>query len=111
MLGNGKRLLSMSLVLVFMLGLLVGVAHAQDEYELTEARVRNARHAYYGMISYIDDKVGRIMRTLEETGLAGNTLVAFAVDHAMSEDRYLAQAPRNQFETAKKSGAVAAESM
>jgi len=31
MLGNSKRLLSMSLVLVFMLGLLVGVAHAQDE--------------------------------------------------------------------------------
>ncbi len=57
------------------------VAHAQDEYELTEARVRNARHAYYGMISYIDDKVGRIMRTLGETGLDGNTLVVFAVDH------------------------------
>lgn len=32
----------------------------------------------------------------------------FSVDHAMSEDRYLAQAPRNQFETAKKSGAAAA---
>ncbi len=57
------------------------VAHAQDEFELTEARVRRARHAYYGMISYIDDKVGKIMRTLEETGLAGNTLVVFAVDH------------------------------
>ncbi len=32
----------------------------------------------------------------------------FAVDHAMSEDRYLAQASRNQFESAKKSGALAA---
>ena len=31
----------------------------------------------------------------------------FAVDHAMSEDRYLAQAPRNQFESARKSGALA----
>ncbi|MDA1081764.1 MAG: histidine--tRNA ligase [Gemmatimonadetes bacterium] len=31
-----------------------------------------------------------------------------SVDHAMSEDRYLAQAPRNQFESAKKSGALAA---
>jgi histidyl-tRNA synthetase len=32
----------------------------------------------------------------------------FAVDYAMSEDRYLVQAPRNQFEFARKSGALAA---
>lgn len=57
------------------------VAHAQDQHRLTEERVRNARHAYYGMVSYIDDKVGRILRTLDETGLADNTLVVFAVDH------------------------------
>ena len=57
------------------------VAHAQDQHKLTDDRVRTARHAYYGMISYVDDKVGRILRTLEETGLADNTMVVFAVDH------------------------------
>ena len=57
------------------------IAHAQDQYTVTEAQVRNARHAYYGMVSYIDDKVGRIMSVLEETGLADNTLVVFAGDH------------------------------
>ena len=51
------------------------------EYAQTEARVRNARHAYYGMISYVDDKVGQLLETLKRTGLADNTLVVFASDH------------------------------
>ena len=56
-------------------------AHGQDLYTVTEAHVRNARHAYYAMTSYIDDKVGRVMKTLEDTGLAKNTVVVFGVDH------------------------------
>ena len=50
-------------------------------HSVSDAQVRNARHAYYAMVSYIDDKVGRIMKTLGETGLDRNTVVVFAVDH------------------------------
>ena len=57
------------------------VAHAQNIYDVTEEHVRNARHAYYGMVSYIDDKVGRILKVLEDCGLAKDTVVVFAVDH------------------------------
>jgi histidyl-tRNA synthetase len=42
----------------------------------------------------------RLVRTLREAG--------FTVDYALSEERYASQAPRNQLETAKKSGARAA---
>jgi len=42
---------------------------------------RRSRHGYYGMISYIDDHVGRIMDVLEKTGLADNTIVIFTSDH------------------------------
>lgn len=42
----------------------------------------------------------RLVRTLRDGG--------FAVDHAMSADRYASQAPRNQLEGARKSGARAA---
>ena len=42
---------------------------------------RNARHAYYGMISYIDAKMGALLETLEKTGLAENTIVVFTADH------------------------------
>ncbi len=56
-------------------------AHAQDLLTIKDEHVRNARHAYYGMTSYVDDKVGRIMRTLEEVGLRDNTIVVFTSDH------------------------------
>ncbi len=35
----------------------------------------------YGMITMVDDAVGRILRTLQETGLADNTIVVFTSDH------------------------------
>ena len=57
------------------------VAHAQNLYTVSEEHVRNARHAYYGMVSYIDDKVGRIAEVLARTGLDRDTLVVLISDH------------------------------
>jgi choline-sulfatase len=54
---------------------------AMDEYAQTEDRVRNARHAYYGAISYVDDKVGQLLQALDATGLKDNTIVLFLSDH------------------------------
>ncbi len=36
---------------------------------------------YYGMVSLLDAQIGRILRTLDEAGLADNTLVVFVSDH------------------------------
>lgn len=36
---------------------------------------------YYGMVTAVDDQVGRILRTLEELGLAQDTIVLFSSDH------------------------------
>ncbi len=54
---------------------------AMDEYALTAERVRDARHAYYGAISYVDDKIGQILRALDATGRRDDTLVLFISDH------------------------------
>ncbi len=54
---------------------------ALDEYEITEAQVRDARHAYYAAISYVDDKVGQLLRALEATERADDTIVLFVSDH------------------------------
>jgi choline-sulfatase len=54
---------------------------ALGDYAQTEKRVRNARHAYYGLISYIDDKVGQLLQVLENTGLRDNTIIVFISDH------------------------------
>ena len=48
---------------------------------MTDAHVRNARHAYYGMCSYVDDKVGRLLDTLEALGIEDDTVVVFTADH------------------------------
>jgi len=53
----------------------------RHEFTVTDEHRRNARHAYYGMISYIDDKVGELINALERSGLRDNTLVVFTSDH------------------------------
>ena len=56
-------------------------AHGGDLHDVTDEHVRNARHAYYGMCSYIDDKVGRLLDTLADLGLEDDTVVVFTADH------------------------------
>ena len=36
---------------------------------------------YYGMVSFMDDEIGRILERLDERGIADNTLVIFTTDH------------------------------
>ncbi|MDJ0943047.1 MAG: choline-sulfatase [Kiloniellales bacterium] len=51
------------------------------DYALTEERILKARRAYYGAISYVDAKVGRLLETLEAAGLAEDCVVVFTADH------------------------------
>jgi choline-sulfatase len=54
---------------------------AIDAEPATDAQTRNARHAYYGAISYIDDQLGRLMEALRSAGLAEDTIVILTSDH------------------------------
>jgi choline-sulfatase len=56
-------------------------SHGMDEVAITEEQVRAARHAYYGNIEYVDDKVGRLVKVLEECGLRDDTIVIVLSDH------------------------------
>jgi len=47
----------------------------------TAAQVQAARRAYYGAVSYIDDNVGLIVRTLREATLDANTVILLIADH------------------------------
>jgi choline-sulfatase len=53
----------------------------RGEYKVTEAHVRAARRAYYAMIDYVDDQLGRLLQTLRMTGQAEDTLVVVTSDH------------------------------
>lgn len=54
---------------------------ARDKFTVTDEHRRMARHGYYGMISYIDDKIGELVEVLEKTGLAENTIIIVTADH------------------------------
>ncbi len=56
-------------------------ACAMADYDLNEARVRAARRAYYGAISYIDDQVGKLLAALKSAGVEQDTIVILTGDH------------------------------
>ena len=55
--------------------------HARHLFTVTDAHIRRARRAYCGMISYIDDKVGRLVGALRDSGLDRDTVVVVTADH------------------------------
>ena len=52
-----------------------------DAAQLSEEQIRAARHGYYAAISYVDERIGRLLAALEVTGLADETTVVFTSDH------------------------------
>ena len=47
----------------------------------TDDQTLRARAAYFGLITYLDEKIGNILNVLEETGLADDTVVIYTSDH------------------------------
>ena len=54
---------------------------ARHEFTVTDEHRRNARHAYFGMISYIDSKIAALREALERSGMADNTIIILTADH------------------------------
>jgi choline-sulfatase len=52
-----------------------------DRVALTERHIRNARRAYYGAVSFLDDQIGRVLQTLHDTRQAEDTIVVLLSDH------------------------------
>jgi arylsulfatase A-like enzyme len=53
----------------------------QRTFAITERETREAIALTYGMITMIDDAIGRILRCLKASGLAESTVVIFTADH------------------------------
>jgi choline-sulfatase len=51
------------------------------EEELPPEVRRRAVHAYYGMCSFVDDQIGRVLQALEEAGLQDSTRIIYSTDH------------------------------
>src|SRR5262249_4028891 len=71
------------------------VRHTPTAFAVTAEETREAIALTYGMITMIDDGVGRILDTLERLGLADNTVVLFTSDHAdlMGDQQIMLKGP------------------
>lgn len=52
-----------------------------ERFAVSDEHVKNARRAYCANISYLDDKVGELLSTLDDCGFTDNTVVLFVSDH------------------------------
>jgi len=53
----------------------------KDQVNLPKETAKKAIQAYYASISFADAQIGKILRTLDETGLRDNTIILFTSDH------------------------------
>jgi len=56
-------------------------AYGASDVDVDNDTMRNARHAYYGSVSDVDNKVADLMQSLSESGFADDTIVIFTSDH------------------------------
>jgi choline-sulfatase len=52
-----------------------------DEHFTSEDLVRRARAGYFGLCTFMDEQVGKVMAALEDCGLADRTRVLYTSDH------------------------------
>ena len=57
------------------------IHHMVDQFPPTDEMIRTTRHAFYGMVSYFDEKIGQLLDALHQLGLAENTIVLVTSDH------------------------------
>jgi choline-sulfatase len=48
----------------------------------TEEQIRRGRAAYYGLVTFADERIGQVLDALERSGQAENTVVAYVSDTA-----------------------------
>ena len=39
---------------------------------------------YYGLVTHLDEQVGRVLQALEDNGLAQDTIVIYTADHGLA---------------------------
>ena len=55
--------------------------HGFGSHLTSDEKGRRDMAIYYGMVSFMDEQIGRILDALDEQGLAENTLIVFTTDH------------------------------
>lgn len=58
-----------------------GLAPIQSSELLQEGEILRMRQVYYGLVSFLDSQIGRLLQEMDRMGLLENTIVALLADH------------------------------
>lgn len=64
----------------------------------TEFAIRTHRKEYYALVSHTDEQIGRILKALDDAGVADNTLIVFTSDHGLAIGRHGLMGKQSMFE-------------
>ncbi|MCP3918519.1 MAG: sulfatase-like hydrolase/transferase [bacterium] len=65
-------------------GRMVGRDEKLAGWPRTEAVISDQLAEYYGLITHMDEQIGRVLAALETSGHADNTIVVYAADHGLA---------------------------
>ncbi len=75
----------------------------EKTHPLSDDAIRKAKRAYSACVRYTDRQIGKVLDTLEETGLAENTVVVVWGDHGWNLGEHQLWAKHVPFERANRS--------
>lgn len=64
----------------------------------TEYAIRTHRKEYYALVSHTDEQVGRILKALDDAGVADQTMIIFTSDHGLAVGRHGLMGKQSMFE-------------
>ncbi len=65
-------------------GWMTGRDEALAAWPRTPQVIRDQLAEYYGLVTHLDEQVGRIITALEQTGLSDNTVIVYSADHGLA---------------------------
>lgn len=65
-------------------GWMTGRDESLAAWPRTEEVISDQQAEYYGLITHMDEQIGRILRALKRTGRADNTIIVFTADHGLA---------------------------
>ena len=68
----------------------------------SEGDIRKHLTDYYGVITYLDGQIGRILQALDESGQGANTIVIFSSDHGLAIGSHGLMGKQNIYEDGMK---------
>ncbi len=72
------------------------------DWPRSEAEIRKHLTDYYGVITYLDEQIGRILQALEDSGEGANTIVIFSSDHGLAIGSHGLMGKQNLYEDGMK---------